>query len=180
MINANFEFMSNLQYKVKSLSARVLAFETGEKYMAMKSAFAVQLSARGSEIRRLRSELADARAQLVTMRNSWMQVFDDVEKEHVKAIKKKDRTIKDLEERALRGERQRDELRDRLKEKAVELYEAKTALEEEQGKVLNLKAQISRDHENSSKPSSMIPNRRKITNNREPSGKRPGGQPGHE
>jgi hypothetical protein len=157
-----------------------VAFESGEKYTAMKSAFTVQLSAKDREIRSLKSELADAHAQLVTMRNRWMQVFDDVEKEHAKALEKKDRKIKACEERALKAEQQRDDFRGRLKEKSRELYEAKTALEEEQGKVSNLKAQISRDHENSSKSSSMSPNRKKITNNREPSGKRPGGQPGHE
>jgi hypothetical protein len=52
-------------------------------------------------------------------------------------------------------------------------------LEDEKGKNLKLKAQINRDHENSSQPSSMKPNRKKITNNREKTGKKPGGQPGH-
>ena len=52
-------------------------------------------------------------------------------------------------------------------------------MEDERGKVLELKAQINRDHENSSKSSSLNPNHKKITNNREPSGRRPGGQIGH-
>ena len=41
------------------------------------------------------------------------------------------------------------------------------------------KAQINRDYENSSIPSSKAVRRKKITNNREKTGRRPGGQPGH-
>jgi len=60
------------------------------------------------------------------------------------------------------------------------LYQVRTELEEEQGKVLELKAQINRDYENSSKPSSQKPNHKKIENNREVTGRKAGGQPGHE
>jgi hypothetical protein len=55
----------------------------------------------------------------------------------------------------------------------------RTELEEEKGKNLKLKAQINRDYENSSKPSSLKPNHKKITNNRVKTGRKPGGQPGH-
>ena len=41
-------------------------------------------------------------------------------------------------------------------------------------------AQINRDFSNSSIPSSQCVNRKKISNSREKSGKKPGGQPGHE
>jgi len=179
LINANFEFISNLQYKVKNLSARVQAFESGEKYTAMKSAFATQLSAKDREISRLKSELATAHAQLVTMRHNWSQVFDDLEKEYAKKLEKKERTIKEAEERALHAKRQCDDFRDRLKEKSLELYQARTELEEEKGRNQKLTAQINRDHENSSIPSSQKPNHKKIANNREKTGRRPGGQVGH-
>jgi len=52
-------------------------------------------------------------------------------------------------------------------------------LEEEQGKNKKLTAQVNRDYENSSLPSSMKIGRRKITNSREKTGRKPGGQPGH-
>ena len=47
-------------------------------------------------------------------------------------------------------------------------------LEEEQGKNLKLRAQINRDYENSSIPSSKTIKRKKITNSREKSGRNPG------
>ena len=178
-MDANFEYLTNLQYKVKILSARVQAFESGEKYVSMKAAHKAQLSAKDRETRKLKSELADARASLVTMRHSWARVFDDVEKEHAKEMAEKDRRIKELEDRMFNAERQRDEFRDKLKEKAIELYQAKTELDEEKGNNQKLIAQINRDYENSSIPSSQKPGHKKIANNREKTDRLPGGQPGH-
>ena len=178
-MNANFEFTTNLQYRVRSLGARVQAFESGEKYTAMRADFDARISAKDREIRRLKSELADANSKLVTMRHNWLQVFEDLEKECTKKLAEKDRKIKELEGRALNAERQCDGLKDKLKEKTLELYEVKTELEEERGKGQKLTALINKDHENSSIPSSQKPDRKKITNNRVKTGKKPGGQPGH-
>jgi hypothetical protein len=178
-MNSNFEFITNLQYKVKSLSARVQAFESGDKYKAMRLEFKIQLSEKDREIRRLKAELTDAHRHIVTVRQNWSQVFDDLEKEYTKELQKKDRKIKELEERALKAERQLDDAKAKFAEKTRELYKAKTELEEEQGKNQKLIAQINRNYINSSIPSSMKPNHRKISNSREKTGRKPGGQPGH-
>jgi hypothetical protein len=169
----------NLQYKVKSLTGQVNAFESGKKYTDMKASFNAQLAEKDREIQKLKDELAKANARNVTMRENWMQVFDDIEKAHDKALKEKDREIKAMQQRALNAERQRDEAKDNLLAKTKELYNALTELEDEKGKNSKLKAQINRDHENSSKPSSANPNKKKIANNRVKSGKSPGGQKGH-
>jgi len=178
--NSGYEWLWNLQYKVKNLSARVKAFESGEKYAEMEAAHKRQCSEKDRENRKLKAELADANARNVTMSKYWSEVFDDMEKEHAKELAKKDREIKAMEARALNAERQRDELKDKLLEKTREVYRIKTELEEEKGKNLKLTAQVNRDYENSSKPSSMKPNHKKIENGREKTGKKPGGQPGHE
>ena len=179
MSNLRYEFMTNLQYKVKSLTLIVKSFETGKKYLDLHEAFKKQLAEKDRQIRKLKAELADSNARNVTMRKKWLQVFDDIEKEHDKELKGKDREIKTMEERAINAERQRDAAKDKLLDKTRELYSALTELDDEKGKNLKLKAQINRDHENSSKPSSMDPNHKKIVNNREKSGKKPGGQLGH-
>jgi hypothetical protein len=178
--NSGYEWLANLQYKVKSLTTRITSFETGEKYIEMKAAFKVQLAEKDREIRKLKAELAGSNAQNVKMRENWSQVYDDLEKEYAKELKKKDGEIRTMETRALNAERQRDETKDRLLEKTRELYRMETELEEERGKNQKLKAQLNRDHENSSIPTSQEPNRKKIANTREQSGKKPGGQRGHE
>jgi hypothetical protein len=114
------------------------------------------------------------------MREKWYEVYEDLEKAHGKELEKKGRELKEMEKRALNAERQRDEAKDKLLEKTREVYRAQTELDEEKGKNLKLTARINQNHENSSKPSSMNPNHKKITNTREKSGKPRGGQPGHE
>jgi hypothetical protein len=179
MSNTAYEYFTNLQYKVKSLSAQVSGFKSGEKYIKMQEGHKQQAAKKDREIAKLKRELAEAHSQAVGTRKSWQQAFDDLEKEHAKEMAKKDRELKKMEGRALNAERQRDESRAKLKEQVLATYQAKTELEEERGRNQKLTAQINRDYENSSIPSSQKPNHKKISNNRERTGKKPGGQPGH-
>jgi hypothetical protein len=179
MFNSSFEFITNLQYQVKSLTARVKAFESGEKFVSMRSDFMSQISAKDREIRNLKLDIADANCRIVTVRENWMQVFDDIEIEHAKKIQLKDREIEALRKKLLETEGKLATIQESLRWKGKELYETLVELEEEKGRNQKLKAQINRDYENSSIPSSMKPNRKKISNNREKTGRKPGGQPGH-
>lgn len=178
-MNNTFEYITNLQYKVIALTERVKAFESGEKYVKMYSEFKKQLSQKDREISKLKCELSDAHLQTVTVRKNWMEVIEDMEKEHARELQKKDCKIKALEERVLKTEITLDSTKDNLREKNKELYQVLIELEEEKGKNQKLKAQINRDYENSSISSSMKPNHKKIANSREKTDKKPGGQPGH-
>lgn len=84
-----------------------------------------------------------------------------------------------MEKRAIEAERQRDAALDKVTQQRQKIYALETALEEEKGKNLKLRAQINRDYENSSIPSSKAICRKKISNSREKSGRKPGAQPGH-
>jgi len=176
----NFEFITNLQYKVKNLQTQVGAFESGEKYHKMRSEFKSQLTEKDREIKGLKQELADSHCQIVTVRENWMQVFEDIKKEHAREISVHERIAKTLEERALRAEVRVDELKDENLALKRELYAVKTELEEECGKNQKLTVLINKDYENSSLPSSQKPSHKTITNNRQKTGKKRGGQPGHE
>ena len=76
-----------------------------------------------------------------------------------------------MEKRALKAEKQRDDALDKVKELQHQFYETAVRLEEEQGKNLKLRAQINRDYENSSIPSSKTLRKKKITNSREKTGR---------
>lgn len=179
MLFGRFEFITDLQYKVKHLQHEVDAFKSGDKYLKMDSNFQAVLAKNNCEIKKLRNELADSRSQTVAIRNKWMQVFEDLQVEHAKAIRKKERINKALEKRALGAERRVDELKDENLALKWESYAIQTELEEECAKNKKLLSQIKKTHENSSIPSSMKPNHKPISNNREKSGKAPGGQLGH-
>jgi len=69
-----------------------------------------------------------------------------------------------------------DRITDYMNEKILSLLHEK---EELIGQLAKLKAQITKDNTNSSKPSSQLPNHKTPPNNREKTDRRPGGQPGH-
>lgn len=179
MFYGQFEHITELQYRVKSLTARVRAYESGEKYKSIEAANKARLCEKDRETRNLLIELGDANARAVTIRKNYQQVIEDMEKEHKKGLAEKDREIERWKARAFKAEGKFDAMADKLTEKNRELYQVRTELEEEQGKNQLLKAHINRDYENSSVPSSSKPKRKKITNNREKTGRRPGGQFGH-
>jgi hypothetical protein len=109
----------------------------------------------------------------------WSEIMDDVEKEHYQEKEQLLKKIQKLIDRILEVERQRDLAQDKLRERTKQYYEVATALEEEQGKNKKLTAQVNKDFENSSLPSSMKIGRKKIANSREKTDRKPGGQSGH-
>lgn len=128
----------------------------------------------------MKEECGRAHAGTVTVRKYWSEIFDDVEAERKKAVLKAQASTKRMEERALAAERKNDELSEKLKEERREKYELGEKLEEAEGLNKKLTAQVNRDFENSSTPSSLQgAGRKKIPNSREKTGKKPGGQPGH-
>ncbi len=175
----SFEYMTNLEYEVRNLRKLVESFRSGEKYTQIKEEYRKITDGLKREIRRLKKELAAARAQTVKVRNLWMQVCEDIQKEKDVELARKEREFKKAQEALYQVQGQLDEVHGKLREKNLELYEVKTQLEEEKGKNQELRARVNRDYTNSSKSSSQSPNHGKIHNGREKSGRRPGGQPGH-
>jgi len=179
MTNSQFEHVTTLQYRLKSYAHRLRQFETGEKYVSMKADLGRIIKSHTQEVKALKSELADANSQTVTVRNIWMQMTDDMELAHKKDMEEKDKALEAMEERALKAERRADGLADQLRDVKKELYEVKVELDDANGRNHKLLAQLNRDYENSSVSSSMKANRKKIENNREKTGRKPGAQPGH-
>ena len=174
-----YEWITNLQYKVKSLAGRVKDFESGETYVKLKLECKTLTGALERKIRELQNQLADANASNVTMRQEWTKTLEDAEKDFLKVLSKNETQLKRMEKRALKAERRIDEMHDKLIAQKRKTYAVEAKLEEEKGKVLKLTAQLGKDSENSSLPSSMNRKPKPIVNNREKTDKKPGGQPGH-
>lgn len=178
-MNSNFEFTTTLQYRVKALSRKLEAFVSGEIYQKMASEYHKIVQYYENILKQKNLELAKAHSETITVRNYWCEIMDDVEKEHLDEKASWLKEVQKLKDRVLEVERQRDASQDKLQERNKQYYEVATALEEEQGKNQKLTAQVNKDFENSALPSSMIIGRKKITNSREKTERKPGGQPGH-
>lgn len=172
--------INTYQCRIKALKQQLEELRNGNAMKKLREEYEKLLDERGNTIRALEAQLAQAHAQIIHVREIWMQVLDDLEKEHQKQVDAWMREVKRLKQHVLDAERQRDEAKDKLREKIKEYYAVATELEEEKGKNRKLTAQVNRDFMNSSTPSSQQgPARKKIPNSREKTGRSRGGQPGH-
>ena len=178
-MNHSFEYITTLQYRLKAVSNEVAAFKSGEKYIQMEKHYRGIIRRLESEIRALKQELAKAHAETITVRNYWFDVVTDMEHENQRKMDKAEKVFKEMEKRALKAEKQRDDALDKITGQRNEIYRLGMELEEEKGKNQKLTAQLNRNYENSSIPSSMTLKKKKIANSREKSGRKQGAQTGH-
>ena len=115
--------ISDLLFQLKLLKDKVAGFESGEKYARMRKEFSKARSADARTIRQLEAELASAHAQIIDVREKWMETCEDVLKETEKTLKEKDRELHKMQKALYEAQRQRDEALDKLREKNKELYD---------------------------------------------------------
>lgn len=178
-MNRSFERITTLQYRLKAAQAELAAFYSGEKYVRMEEQRLTQVRALERKVANLEAAVAKEHSHAITIRNQWFEMFEQLQKECDRKIAKAEKKAALMEKRAIRAERQRDDALKKVTLQRRELYKVQTELDNEKQKVQKLTAQINRDYENSSIPSSKAINHKKIANSREKTGKKPGGQPGH-
>ena len=176
-----FEYMTNLQYKNRSLMKQVDDFKSGETYRKKDEEYKKLLRLYHKEMKRMKDEVAQAHNETIRVRKIWDEVTDDLEKEHQAEVRGLLAEIKRLKKSNLELIRQRDEALDKYRDRNRDFYDVSVQLLEEREKNKKLIAQVNRDFENSSIPSSMQKaGRKRIPNSREKTGRKPGGQPGHQ
>ena len=153
--------------RLKAAQTRIKELESGERYIHLQELHQKEYMAYERKLRRLTQDLAAAHRETIRVRNYWFQVLEDMQRELEQAKRKDEQELKKMEKRALDAEKQRDDALDKAKEIRLQYYETAAELEEERGKNLKLRAQINRDYENSSIPSSKSIKRKKIANSRE-------------
>lgn len=157
----SFETITVLQYRLKAAQEELAAFQSGEKYIRMEKQHLTQVRALERRIVKLEAAVAKEHSHAITIRNQWFEIFEQLQKECdrmvAEAVKKADM----MEKRAIRAEKQRDTALEKVTSQRRELYKVKTELDDEKQKVQKLTAQINRNYENSSIPSSKSIARKK-------------------
>ena len=183
--------ISDLLFKIKLLKDRIAAFESGEKYLRMKEEHKKAREADARKMRQLEEEAEAAHRSVIRNRDLWYQTCLDIQKgckkelrqqeiKHREEIKKKDAEIERLYGLLRESDERNEADHKKMLECTEKMYEAQAALEEERERNAALTTRIKKDYSNSSKSSSLSPNHKKIQNGREKTGRKPGGQPGHE
>lgn len=157
------EYIWFLKFKISVQERQLEAFRTGSKYVSLRKEYEAECGKLRRETDRLKHELAEAHSEITKMRRHWSEVFDDMEKEHNKEINLYKNKLSKMEARALKAEGRTDELKEKLKKERKEKYELGEQLEEAEGTIKKLTAQVNMDFSNSSVPSSQQgPGRKKF------------------
>lgn len=175
----SFEYISGLQYQIKIQQNIIDGFESGERYTMLQNRYFKNLEEKKRTLAKVKKERNEARETIVRVRRIWFDVFDKLEETYKKQEQKLLKELEKEKKLRLQAEAKRDEYHTKYTGKCRELYKVQTELEEEKGKNQKLTAQLNRDYENSSIPSSLSVKKKKIANSREKTGRKPGGQPGH-
>ncbi len=179
MNNSQYFQTASLSYRLKAAERELAAFRSGDAYVKLRADYESVIRGQNLTIKKLQKERDVFSFSRKEITRQWMDVLDDIQKGHEKEIKKLKKTIAELLDIILSLKNRNVELDEKRKKALADYYETAVKLEEAQGMILKLTAQVNHNYENSSMPSSKCIGRKKITNNREKSGKKPGAQPGH-
>lgn len=179
MNDHQYFLMTSLSYQLRAAQQELASFRSGEAYTKLREDYENIIRDLNISMKKLRRERDDFSFSRKEISRQWMDVLEDVQKEHEKEVKKLKKVIAELLDMIASLKKCNAELDEKRKKALSDYYEMAVRLEDAQGLIAKLTAQVNHNYENSSLPSSKCINRKKITNNREKTGKKPGGQPGH-
>lgn len=179
MNDQQYFLTTSLRYQLKAARQELAAFRSGEVYVRMRSEYESIIRSQNISIKKLQEERDEFSFSRKEISRQWTDVLTDVQKEHEKEVAKLKKTIVELLDIVASLKNRNAELDEKRKKALHDYYEAAAELEDAQGLIAKLTAQVNHNYENSSLPSSKCIDRKKITNNREKTGKKPGAQPGH-
>ena len=174
-----FEYIGALQCENRILRKKVADYESGERFQQIQMEHQKVLDEYRRQIKRLKQTIENLRKDV---RKAWKwceEAYEDALKELNAQMKDLEHALKKAKRMRFAAEQRRDQALSEVAELRRENSELKDQLEKTEGQNKKLLAQLNRDYENSSIPSSQSRNRRKISNNRERTGRKPGAQPGH-
>lgn len=178
-MSISFE-LSNLRIRVRSLEKEVESFRNGEAYQKLEEKHRKEIHQMEIELRKLTEELSKSRRCEEKNQRMWEACFANYEKESAKRIQKEQQKQETLRKDIEKQNSRQKELKAENSQQKETIKALKKQLEEKDEIIKKLLAQINRDFENSSIPSSCQgAGRKKIPNTREKSGKKPGAQPEH-
>lgn len=182
-MDAYFEECMALRCEVKNLYRIIDEFKSGDRYLKIQADYGRLIKGYIKEIGRLRYENSLAHSQAITVRDIWTDQCNDIWKNHLKEMKKKDTIIHNLQDRIWTLTQKNDKKVDKLVEEYEEtIREKDLIIEELKARLAHAQALLGRDSTNTNLPTSLTPpGKTKLNpNSRKKSGRKKGGQEGHE
>lgn len=179
MNDREYFLTTSLSYQLKAARRELADFRSGEAYRKLRADYEKIIRERDLTVKKLQEERDALSFSRKKLTRQWTDVLEDVQKEYGKELRKLKNVIAELLDMIVSLKNRNAELEGKRKKALSDYYEAASKLEEAQGLIVKLTAQVNHNYGNSSMPSSKCIGRKKITNNREKTGKKPGAQAGH-
>ena len=179
MYDREYFLTTSLSYQLQAARRELADFRSGEIYRKMRADYEGIIRELNLTVKKLQKERDDFSFSRKEITRQWMDVLEDVRKEYEKEVEKLRKTAAALLDMVVSLKNRNAELDEKRKKALSDYYGTAVKLEEAQGLIIKLTAQVNHNYENPSLPSSKCVGRKKITNNREKTGKKPGAQAGH-
>lgn len=178
-----FEDYMAARCTIKSLKRTIEEFKSGERYLKLQKDYRRVMAGYIKEIKKLKSEIGALNAETIRIRNMWSDDYYALYDEQQAEIRQLKETIRRLEDKIWETERKNDENAAMLIRKYEDrLYEKDCIISGLENRLAQAQALISQDGTNTGLPTSQTPvgKKKRIPNTRKKTGRKKGGQPGHE
>ena len=179
MNDREYFLTTSLSYQLQAARRELAGFRSGEAWQKMRADYEGIIREKDLAIKKLQKERDEFSFSRRKITKQWLDVLEDVRKEYEKETARLKKVIAELLDMVASLKNRNSELDEKRKKALSDYYDVAVKLEEAQGLIMKLTAQVNHNYENSSLPSSKCIGRKKIVNNREKTGKKPGGQAGH-
>ncbi len=124
---------TSLSYRLKAAERELAAFRSGDAYVKLCADYESVIRGQNITIKKLRKERDGFSFSRKEITRQWMDVLDDIQKEHEKEIKKLKKTIAELLDIIVSLKNRNAELDEKRKKALADYYETAVKLEEAQG-----------------------------------------------
>lgn len=162
--------INSLSCQLKAVRRELAALRSGEACARVRREYEAVIREKDRVIEKLRKERDGFSFSRKQITRQWQEVLEDVQAEHEKETRRLKKLAAELLDLIASLKNRNRELDEKRKEALHNYYETARMLEEAQGMILKLQAQVNHNYENSSlPPNASAAKRSPIT------GKRPGG-----
>ena len=86
-MNAAFEYITALEYRLKALKKELDAFRSDDRYLKIKEDSRKSIRSLERMLKERDQEICRCHQETIRVRNYWFEVFEDMQKEHLREIK---------------------------------------------------------------------------------------------
>ena len=175
MNDREYFYKETLELRLRAAEKKIAEYESEERYVKMQEHSQKTIREMQREIDHLHAEMEAEHRQHLRMIDRWLEVCNDVQQECDRKVQLAKNEASYWHDIAISTERALADMKQKFIEAKGQNYKLQAELSDREDMVKKLQAQINKDFETSSIPSSLQIGRKKIPNSREKTGRNRGG-----